>query len=84
MSEQSPPAGRLRWRCHRGTTELDRMLGGYLEEDYAEAPGSLQQGFADLLEQQDPDIFDWLMGAQKPDAPFVEIIATLRKKHHLL
>jgi len=81
--KQNPPAGRLRWRCRRGTTELDRMLGGYLEADYPRASSTMQQAFADLLEQQDPDIFDWLMGAQPADAPFIDIISKLRKKYQL-
>ncbi len=78
------PIGRLRWRCRRGTKELDRILGGYLEEDYAQAPVELQHAFIALLEVQDPDIYDWLMGAQTPDTElFKNIIRVLRQKYQL-
>ncbi|MDE1899485.1 MAG: succinate dehydrogenase assembly factor 2, partial [Xanthomonadaceae bacterium] len=29
--------GRLRWRTRRGTSELDALLGGWLDERFADA-----------------------------------------------
>ncbi len=82
MAEKSIPVGRLRWRCRRGTKELDRMLGGFLEEDYAQAPIELQKAFIALLEVQDPDIYDWLMGAKAPDEEaFNAIVSALQRKY---
>lgn len=82
-SEISPPVGQLRWRCRRGTQELDRILGGFLEEDYARLSADLQRNFSDLLAQQDPVINDWLMGAERAEASFLEIITLIRHKYKL-
>lgn len=77
--------GRLQWRCRRGTKELDRILGAFLEQEYQLAGEAMQAAFAALLEHQDPDIYDWLMGASVPDAPETkEIINRLRQKFGLL
>ncbi len=82
MAEESIPVGRLRWRCRRGTKELDRILGGFLEENYAQAPIELQKAFIALLEVQDPDIYDWLMGGKTPDDEgFNAIISALQRKY---
>jgi antitoxin CptB len=84
MTEESISIGRLRWRCRRGTKELDRILGGYLDQDYAQAPLEQQRAFAALLEVQDPDIYDWLMGVQTPNkATFKVIIGLLRDKYQI-
>ena len=82
MTEESVSIGRLRWRCRRGTKELDRILGGYLEQDYAQAPLDQQRAFAALLEIQDPDIYDWLMGVKAPDEEALKaIISVLQDKY---
>ena len=57
---------RLRWRCRRGTRELDALLSRFLDLRYAAADAARQQAFAELLEQQDPDLWDWLVGKQAP------------------
>jgi antitoxin CptB len=81
VTSESIPIGRLQWRCRRGTKELDRILGGYLEEEYTAASSEIKQAFTNLLEQQDPDIYDWLMGAQKANDQFLTIITLLRCKY---
>ena len=58
MSDQLPSFGRLRWLCRRGTKELDRILGGYLEQDFTDAEPGLQHAFVALLGRQDPDAND--------------------------
>ena len=75
---------RLRWRCRRGTKELDRILGGFFEEDYSALSNDLKQSFADLLEQQDPVIYDWLMGAKAAEDPmFDRLVQMMRHKFGL-
>ena len=84
MSEALPSPGRLRWLCRRGTRELDQIMGGFLEEDFAAATPGLQRAFIALLHCQDPDIYDWLMGASAPDEPeLVEIVNRLQTKFGL-
>ena len=56
---------RLRYRAwHRGTREMDLMLGPYADAKLpAMAPGDLDR-FEALLEEMDTDLLDWVMGAQ--------------------
>lgn len=51
----------MRWRCRRGTTELDRMLGWWLDTRYSAASATQRAAFDRLLDQQDPDLWDWLI-----------------------
>ena len=57
MSDMS----RLRWRCRRGTKELDIVMNRYLQERYETASAEEQASFNALLDIEDPIIFDWLM-----------------------
>ena len=53
---------RLRWRCRRGTRELDALVGWWLDARYAAAGVAAQTAFAELLDVQDPDLWNWLVG----------------------
>ena len=73
---------RLRWRCRRGTTELDRLLtrfldapsGGYRSLD---APG--QVAFEQLLDCEDDQLIDWLVNGQRPrEGALVDIVNRVR------
>jgi antitoxin CptB len=47
---------------HRGVKELDLILGRFAEAHLAGFRMAELQQFGMLLEQQDPDIYDWLVG----------------------
>ena len=64
-------AGRLRWRCRRGMKELDRLLSAYLERDFPSASAAEQSGFRELLELQDPVLYDYCLGRARPTAPYL-------------
>jgi antitoxin CptB len=75
---------RLRWRCRRGTRELDQLLGWWLDHRYASASPALRAGFADLLEQQDPQLWDWMMGQGVPEDPEqAGVIHEIRTQHRV-
>lgn len=75
---------RLRWRCRRGTRELDALFGWWLQARYVAAEPAEQRAFADLLEAQDPDLWDWVMGrALPPRAEWRAIIDAIRAHHRL-
>lgn len=75
---------RLRWRCRRGTRELDSLLGGWLEERHGQADERMRADFERLLDVQDPDLWDWLMGHSQPtDAGFAAIVHEIRARHRL-
>jgi antitoxin CptB len=58
---------KLRWRCRRGTLELDLMLLRYLENRYLAAELSEQQTFLRMLELEDTELMRYLMGEQLPN-----------------
>ena len=78
------PAGKLIWRCRRGTKELDRVFNGFLNNHYDEASDELRAAFEQLLEEQDPDVYDWLMQVSVPNDPKLKLIMVeLQKLSHL-
>jgi len=77
---QPEPAdiGRLRWRCRRGTRELDTVLDRWLSRHYADADAALREDFAALLDTPDPDLWNWLIGQEPAQARFVRIVDEIR------
>ncbi|HET7561144.1 MAG TPA: succinate dehydrogenase assembly factor 2 [Rhodanobacteraceae bacterium] len=70
---------RLRWRCRRGTRELDALLGDWLDRHSADSNPSALRAFDALLDQQDPDVWNWLMGhAAAPRADWQAILSEIR------
>ena len=70
---------RLRWRCRRGTREMDLIFerflaaaGGALDED-------TRQGLERLLDESDQDILDWIAGRSvPPDAVLAALVDRIR------
>lgn len=78
MASDEARLKRLQWRCRRGTRELDALLGDWLERHAADATD--MGAFDALLDQQDPDLWDWLMGhAEPPCADWRAIVAEIRQ-----
>ena len=59
--------GRLYWRSRRGMLELELVLVPFLRERYPHLPPNLQCMYAELLECEDWQIFDWLQGRSRPE-----------------
>jgi antitoxin CptB len=75
---------RLRWRTRRGTRELDALFGGWLDENFIAADEPTRQAFEALLEEQDPDLWDWVMGhAIAPRSDWQGIVDVIRSRHKL-
>ena len=70
----SPDHSKLRWRCRRGTKELDTLTTRYLENFYDDATASEQSAFAQLLTLQDPELHAILTRDQQVSDPLVGII----------
>jgi antitoxin CptB len=66
--------GRLRWRCRRGMKELDILLTRYLDERYGAAPAQEQLAFRQLLEAQDPLIYAYCLGQERPPEDLAGLI----------
>ncbi len=61
--------GRLRWRCRRGSRELDELLTDYLDRGFPSASPAEQRAFQSLLEERDDLINAYCLGVQRPAAP---------------
>jgi antitoxin CptB len=84
LPQSDPELGRLRWRCRRGMRELDRLLSAYLADGYGSSTPAEQEAFRDLLELQDPQLFAYFLGRERPPttqlAAIVERIASARAR----
>lgn len=74
MSEIAPDLSKLKWRCRRGTKELDTLTLKYLNQFYSEASLDEQCAFSRLLEKQDPELHEILTRVTSPDDPLVNAI----------
>ena len=69
----------VRWRCRRGTRELDVLLGRFLDEAYASLDPADKECFSLLLDQKDPELYDWLTGRAIPeDSALAEMVQRIR------
>jgi len=57
----------LRWRCRRGTLELDLILLRYLANRYPVADKAEQLAFQQLLGLEDVMLMRYLMTEEQPD-----------------
>ena len=75
---------RLRWRCRRGMRELDQLLGWYLEARLDQADAATKAAFSTLLDQQDPELWNWLMGRSTPEhPPWRHIVDEIRTRNRI-
>lgn len=71
---------KLRWRCRRGMKEMDAMLGRYLERHADTIP---LDDMERLLECQDDQLWQWLMGRSSPeDGELKRLIVAIRESQH--
>jgi len=58
---------RIRWHCRRGMLELDLLLGTFVERQLGRLDAAEVEAFRALLEYQDQDLFDLVMGRAEPE-----------------
>ncbi len=68
----------IRWQCRRGMLELDVIFERFLTHCYPTLSSDEQHAFSQLLKQDDPTLFDWLV-ADMPwsDPALHEIVARI-------
>lgn len=64
----------LRWQCRRGTLELDRLLLGYLDKVYRQAPPEEQALFQAFLRSEDSDLLAWLIQDEQPEQSSLRVL----------
>ncbi|HEV8391150.1 MAG TPA: succinate dehydrogenase assembly factor 2 [Dongiaceae bacterium] len=74
---------RLKFRSwHRGTREMDLLLGRFADSSLAGFDQGALRAYAALLEQPDPDIYDWVSGrGECPEGGLRPIVAALAEFH---
>ena len=54
---------RLRYRSwHRGTREMDLLLGGFADTHLQSFNADQLEHYDSLLQESDPDLYDWITG----------------------
>lgn len=70
---------RLKWLCRRGVKELDIIMSHYLKYSFQDAPPFEQKAFRELLQIEDPILFQLIVGEEKSlDAEQNKLLALLR------
>lgn len=60
---------RVHWACRRGMLELDITVMPFFKYEYDSLNDLDKAAFIRLLTNDDPDLFNWLMGHNTPDDP---------------
>jgi antitoxin CptB len=63
---------------HRGTKELDLILGRFLTLCGLQMPQNSQENFARFLDEQDPDIYDWILGYKVPPENYAHLVEEIK------
>ena len=82
MSEKK---SRILWRSRRGIKEMDIVLQDFIKNSYDELNNENKSAFSKLLEEQDLDILNWILGKGKPeDTALIEIIKKIRSSRNII
>ena len=82
MSEKK---SRILWRCRRGIKEMDIVLQDFIKDSYDKLNNENKSAFSKLLEEQDLDILNWVLGKDKPeDKTLIEIIKKIRSSRNII
>lgn len=75
---------KIKWRCRRGTKELDFLLEEYLLKYYNQANVEEQRLFIELLGLQDSQLIWFLLGDQLPEAEgLARLVKKIRKNKNI-
>jgi len=75
----SKKKSRLLWRCRRGIKEMDIILQDFIYSSYDKLSDENKMAFSELLDEQDLDILNWIIGKDKPaDDKLINIINIIK------
>ena len=81
--EMSLEQRKVIYRARRGLKEIDVYFDPYVKQHYLNADETEKQLFAELVEQEDPDLLDWFMQVSAPPKPeLAALIAKLKAYVH--
>lgn len=67
MTVKLPPKAKLYWACRRGMLELDLVLLPFFEQCYDSLTDQEKHTFVQLLEIEDPTLYQWFIARQAPE-----------------
>ncbi len=80
----SDKKSRLIWRCRRGIKEMDIIFQDFINHSYDQLTDDKKNAFSRLLDEQDLDILNWIMGKDKPrDNELVNIVNIIRESRNI-
>ena len=80
MPDLSIRIGRLRWQSRRGLLELDRFIEPFFSRDLSTCDNATITALERLMECQDLELLDWLLGRSAPQDPQLEHALKLLRK----
>lgn len=87
MNVEDPESSRIAhnrviWHSRRGMLELDIVLEPFVKQHYPSLGEREQADYRRLLECEDQQLFDWLLGKRAvDDQALVAIVDTIRQFH---
>lgn len=71
------------YRARRGLKELDIYFDPYVKNQYLNTSAEEKALFAELVDQEDPDLLDWFMAVSEPENPeLMDLIAKMKSQVH--
>ena len=71
------------YRSRRGLKELDIYFDPYVKNHYLIASAEEKSLFAELVDQEDPDLLDWfMMVSEPPKAELKDLIIKMKQQLH--
>lgn len=72
---------RLYWHSRRGMWELDLLLIPFLEQRYDHLSAEEQLAYRQLIDEEDQDLFTWLMRREWPEEPALRHVVQMIVAH---
>lgn len=69
MAQESIDLKKMYWHSRRGMLELDLILVPFAESVLPGLPSNLQGAYAELLKEEDQDLFQWLVKRKPAPRP---------------
>ena len=80
MTDLSVRIRRLRWQSRRGLLELDGFFEPFFSRDLSGFDEATIAALERLMERQDLELLDWLLGRSAPQDPQLEHALKLLRK----